>query len=167
MKAKTMCRSCHQYGHWADDPICPTGHKKGTMKGKGSTSSTASTAPSKGGKSGSKSHGGAKGDKQRTVYFTINEYGDGYRGDGQAHMMIADDARTADEMLDAMIAEVTARQVAERGADGLQAQHQNIVAGTLRIEDILPQLSPRSQRARNAYFLDLYLEVVNNPEDPE
>ena len=79
MKVKTSCRRCGQQGHWAGDPSCLKGGKKGgpqKSSGKGfGASSTAST-------SSGKSKPG-KQEKPRQVYFTINEY-DNKEVDGYA-----------------------------------------------------------------------------------
>ena len=69
LKRKSSCRACGQIGHWSTDPVCPKGGgKKGKKGGKSDfRSSSASTM-----------HGKGKGCpgpvKQRTVYFTVNEY---------------------------------------------------------------------------------------------
>ena len=103
LKAKSSCRRCGQVGHWSDDAVCPKGSKKGQGKGSSSTTSTAST---KGGKS-SKSK---PSEKQRTVYFAINEYQESSNVDLHGYMVLDAHGKTADELLDEMIAQAQANQ---------------------------------------------------------
>lgn len=125
VKSRTMCKRCWQYGHWQDDPVCPKGGgKKGT--GKSKTFSSASTTASTQGK-GKNFKGQTKpGEKNRTVYFTINEYEGHGAADGTSYMTQKENYQavppptsldppqpaeeTADAALDRLIAEAAFRQ---------------------------------------------------------
>ena len=136
LKSKSSCRQCGQVGHWANDPICPKGSREG--KGKGSSASTTSTA-STAGNSSHKSKGSEP--KQRTVYFAINEYNEKPTADLCGYMVtviVAEDEKTADEILDSMIAQAQVQQ-----AHRDQAQ---------RVPAMLP--AGQDLRARMVYILD-------------
>ena len=189
IKAKTSCKKCGQTGHWADDAICPRNKGKGGKKG--SSSSTTSTASTKGGKAHAhngqgKGGGKPKGDKPRTVFFAIDEYGQGQRGgdsvqlsDGKVFAVrrehlgdhhgadeptstVMTSSRTADELLDEMIAEAHVQ--------ALQPHRQNQVimdehAALVSMGRVAPaghsyRLSPERQN-----YLELYLNLVTT--DPE
>ena len=125
VKSRTMCKRCWQYGHWQDDPVCPKGGgKKGA--GKSKTFSSASTTASTQGK-GKNFKGQTKpGEKNRTVYFTINEYEGHGAADGTSYMTQKENYQavpppssldppqpaeeTADAALDRLIAEAAFRQ---------------------------------------------------------
>lgn len=104
LKAKSSCRRCGQVGHWSDDAVCPKGSKNGKGKGSSSTTSTASTK-------GGKSSRSKPSEKQRTVYFAINEYQESPNVDLHGYMVLKDaHGKTADELLDEMIAQAQANQ---------------------------------------------------------
>ena len=168
LKAKSTCRRCGQQGHWSDDAICPKGSKKG--KGK-STSSTTSTASTKGGKS-SKSK---PSEKQRTVYFAINEYQESPNVDAYGYMVLKDNnGKTADELLDEMIAQAQLQTMVEsRSRQGMLPNSGHLPRDPYREHAALvhagaapqPEVwGPSPERLR---YLDLYMEMVNDPTDPE
>ena len=194
MKSKTTCRRCGQVGHWSGDPQCPKGYKKGKGKSGHTTSSTSSMASTKG---GGKNQKGRGGDKPRTVFFTINEYEQkADQHEKSAFMLIqsSDDEldseddphggvpqqpafptapppvilqpgygnshaqphqETADEALDRKIREFRAQQ-----------QVQQLSSGPMPIEH-QPQQGEQQQKQSRQAHLDLFLRVVNDPNDAE
>ena len=194
MKSKTTCRRCGQVGHWSGDPQCPKGYKKGKGKSGHTTSSTSSMASTKG---GGKNQKGRGGDKPRTVFFTINEYEQkADQHEKSAFMLVqsSDDEFDSEDDLHAGVPQQPAFQTApppvilqpgygnsraqphQETADealdrmireqGAQQQVQQLSSGPMPIEH-RPEQDERQLRQSREAHLDLFLKVVNDPNDAE
>ena len=97
LKSKYSCRQYGQVEHWANDPTCPKGSRKG--KGKSSTALTTQYASTKGHKSNKRN--------PNSVQFTSPSM-----IGGEAHCRSSGDmaGRTTYEILHAMIAQAQAQQ---------------------------------------------------------
>ena len=167
LKAKTQCRKCGQMGHWANDPQCPKSFRKGKGKSVGSPSSSHGSSTTTGSPKSGKGKSG-KGDKPRTVYFTINEY-DHEESDGkstyEANMVMKSTEReeTADEQLDRLIAQARLQQLAQSSVrQSLEDDKKTPVWAEPPQQDF----SPLRSLERKAH-LDYFLHVVNEPTNPE
>eukprot|EP00435_Cladocopium_sp_Y103_P018811 s2728_g4.t1 len=169
LKAKSSCRRCGQTGHWSNDAECPKG--KGRRKGGSSTISTAST--SKGGKAHSQKGkaGGKPGDKPRTVYFAINEYTKTSGINAQGYMVLKETGKTADQMLDELIA--VAQRNRSYEANSMLANSAHLPGDLMAEHAALVHVGESSSTTtwgpspERRQYLDLYLELVNDPTDPE
>ena len=184
VKNRTTCKRCGQYGHWQNDPVCPKGVRKGKGKSKKSSSmSSTSTTSSAKGKNGKP---GGKGDKPRTVYFTINEYEDYNHGQGHFGYMVVKESMnavpppqvlrqgivlpastaeeggagekvTAEELLEKMIAEADRRQGRKR-LKGPEEEDVELSEAEDPTEDEMVAYLRNSGRVQH---LDRYLELAD------
>ena len=184
VKNRTTCKRCGQYGHWQNDPVCPKGVRKGKGKSKKSSSmSSTSTTSSAKGKSGKP---GGKGDKPRTVYFTINEYEDYNHGQGHFGYMVVKESMnavpppqvlqqgivlpastaeeggagekvTAEELLEKMIAEADRRQGRKR-LKGPEEEEVDLSEDEDPTQDEMVAYLRNSGRVQH---LDRYLELAD------
>ena len=186
LKSRTQCRKCGQYGHWGDDPSCPRNSKKGGKKGGGSPGSATSTSGGK--SSGAKSGGKSKSpEKSRNVYFTINEYekdqggvdarsyvavktyhavpppeclqgGAATSGSGSLPSQNPGEERSADEVMDELIAEAQRRT---------EKRKKTMLTEETAFDLGHEQMRTKEEVEKRQDHLDRFLAVVNNPDDPE
>ena len=153
IKKKTRCRACNMVGHWSTDVECPKGRGKGRKGGSPSTSSSTTAGgnyPNKGygGGKGGKGRGPPHQPKERTVYFTVNEFGEEEEMEGVEYAFMAyrqvpptadllqgqivetpTDEESADTMLERAIQEANARLQlgALRGVPGLPCHESSLI----------------------------------------